>query len=104
MKAIGDVKKDAIIIITNEGITNVTSSSKFTRIVVKDGVIQTPEVIDISATGLSWGAAPVNNTTVVPASNDVNDGNFLSYYDPNIFTYLNGSEYHCYSVEQSFRQ
>ncbi|MCS2977910.1 hypothetical protein NXX48_24175 [Bacteroides faecis] len=37
------------------------------------------------------GAAPVNNTTVVPASNDVNDGNFLSYYDPNIFTYLNGS-------------
>lgn len=91
MKVTGDVKKDAIIIITNEGITNVTSSSKFTRIVVKDGVIQTPEVIDISATGLSWGAAPVNNTTVVPASNDVNDGNFLSYYDPNIFTYLNGS-------------
>ncbi|WP_374693656.1 hypothetical protein [Bacteroides faecis] len=52
MKVTGDVKKDAIIIITNEGITNVTSSSKFTRIVVKDGVIQTPEVIDISATGL----------------------------------------------------
>ena len=46
MKVTGDVKKDAIIIITNEGITNVTSSSKFTRIVVKDGVIQTPEVID----------------------------------------------------------
>lgn len=91
IKVTGDVKSDAIIIITNEGIGGVTTSSKFTRIVVKGGVIQTPEVIDISATGLAWGAAPVNSTSVVAASKDVNDGNFLSYYDPNIFTYLNGS-------------
>lgn len=91
IKVIGDVKKDAIITITNEGVSGVTTSSKFTRIVVKDGTIQTPEVVDISATGLGWGAAPVNNTTVVPASKNVEDGNFLSYYDPNILTYLNGS-------------
>ena len=91
IKVTGDVQKDAVIIITNEGIASVTSSSKFTRIVVKDGVIQTPEVVDISATGLAWGTAPVNSTSIVSASTDINDGYFLSYYDPNVFTYLNSS-------------
>lgn len=91
MKVIGDVKNDAVIIITNEGVDGVTKSSKFTRLVVKGGVIQTPEVVDITATGLAWGSAPVNSTTVVPASTNVSDGSFLSYYDANVFTYLNGT-------------
>lgn len=91
IKVNGDVKNDAIIIITNEGIDGVSNSSEFTRIVVKNGVIQTPEVVDISATGLAWGSAPVNATTVVPASTNVSDGYFLSYYDANVFTYLNGA-------------
>lgn len=91
IKVIGDIQKDAIIILTNEGIDGVTSSSKFTRIVIKNGVIQQSAVVDISATGLSWGSAPVNSTSVVAASTNANDGNFLSYYDPNLFTYLNGS-------------
>lgn len=91
VKVIGNIKQNALITLTNDGISGVTSSSKFTRIVVKDGVAQSPQVVDISSTGLSWGAAPVNTTTVVPASVNVGDGNFLSYYSDNTFTYLNGS-------------
>lgn len=91
MKVIGDVTSNAVIILTNDGISGVTSSSAFTRIVVKNGEIQTPEVVDISSTGLAWGAAPVNSTSVVPASTNVTDGYFLSYYDANILTYLNGN-------------
>lgn len=91
MKVIGDVTSNAVIILTNDGISGVTSSSAFTRIVVENGEIQTPEVVDISSTGLAWGAAPVNSTSVVPASTNVTDGYFLSYYDANILTYLNGN-------------
>lgn len=91
MKVIGDVTSNAIIILTNDGVSGVTNSSVFTRIVVKNGEIQAPEVVDISSTGLAWGAAPVNSTSVVPASTNVTDGYFLSYYDANILTYLNGN-------------
>lgn len=91
MKVAGDIEKDAIIILTNDGISGVTSSSKFTRIVVKSGVPQPPEVVDISSTGLSWGAAPVNSTSVTPASASITDGYFLSYYDANKLVYLNGN-------------
>lgn len=91
MKVVGDIAKDAVIILTNDGISGVTSSSKFTRIVVKAGVPQAPEVVDISSTGLSWGAAPVNSTSVTPASANVADGYFLSYYDANKLSYLNGN-------------
>lgn len=90
IKVIGDIKTDAVIIITNEGIAGVSSSSVYTRIVIKDGIINTPELIDISATGLAWGAAPVASTSVVAASTSVEDGVFLAYYGDNIFTYLNG--------------
>lgn len=91
MKVAGDIAGDAIIIITNDGISGVTSSSKFTRIVVRNGQPQAPEVVDISASGLAWGAAPVNSTSVVPASTSVSDGVFLSYYDANVLSYLNGN-------------
>ena len=42
MKVAGDIAGDAIIIITNDGIAGVTSSSKFTRIVGRNGQPQTP--------------------------------------------------------------
>lgn len=56
MKVIGDVTSNAVIILTNDGVSGVTNSSAFTRIVVKNGEIQTPEVVDISSTGLAWGS------------------------------------------------
>ena len=91
MKVAGNINGDAVIIITNDGVAGVTTSSKFTRIVVKGGVPQAPEVVDISSTGLAWSAAPVNSTSVTPASDNISDGCFLSYYDANTLTYLDGN-------------
>ncbi len=90
IKVIGNIKENAIITITNEGISGVTTSSKFTRIVIKDGQIQNPEVVDLTSTGLAWGDAS-RSTSVVSASINKEDGCFLGYYGDNVFAYVNGS-------------
>ena len=91
MKVIGNIATNATIIVTNEGVSGVTNSSTYTRIRVIDGAVQAPEVIDIAATGLSWGASPVNGTNVVAASTDPADGCFLCYYSANQLNYIDGS-------------
>lgn len=89
VKVQGDINGDAIIIATCEGISGVTSSNQFIRIVVSGGVIGTPEVVTVGVTG--WGAGPVNCTTVVAASTNIADGYFLSYYGANQLYHFNGS-------------
>ncbi len=91
MKVIGNIETNATIIVTNEGVSGVTNSTAFTRIQIVDGVVQAPEVVDISSTGLSWGPSPVNGTNVVAASTNPADGCFLSYYSANQLNYLDGS-------------
>lgn len=88
MKVIGNIDEDAIITIANEGIAGVTASSKFTSILVRSGVVASTQVMDISATGISWGNAPVNVATVVAASTDPADGCFESKYDPSFFCWI----------------
>lgn len=88
MKVIGNVDADAAIVITNEGIEGVTASSKFTRIQVKNGVVESVRVIDMSSTGVSWGSAPFKVGTVVAGSVDPNEGHFESNYEPSKFTWV----------------
>lgn len=88
MKVIGNIEKDAIITITHEGVSGVTSSSTFTAIVIRSGQVVANQTMDISGSGAAWGAAPVNVTTVVAASTDPNDGCFESYYGQSAFTYI----------------
>ncbi len=89
VKVQGDIKGDALITTTCEGVSGVTSSSTFIRLAVKGGVVQTPEIIDLAGIGLAWGSAPVNNAGLATASADVKDGYFLTYYDPNQIYYIN---------------
>lgn len=88
MKVIGNIDEDAIITISNEGIDGVTASSKFTSILVRSGAVASVQVMDISATGIAWGSAPVNVATVVAASTDPTDGCFESKYDPSDFCWI----------------
>lgn len=88
MKVIGNIDEDALIVITNEGVSGETSSSQFTTLEVRGGAVTNVEVRDISASGLSWGAAPVNVGTVVAASTDPADGWFESNYEPSQFTWV----------------
>ncbi|MBR4977941.1 MAG: DUF5018 domain-containing protein [Bacteroidales bacterium] len=91
VKVHGNLDGDAVIILTHEGIAGVTETSKYTRVVVKGGNIESTEVVDLSALGLSWGAAPTNAAKVVPASANPADGVLLCYYSSNTLTYVNGN-------------
>lgn len=84
IKCLGDVYGDAAIVLTTEGITGVTTSSRAIVLKIEGGTVSSQEVVDFSSLGLSWGAAPVSIATVVPASPDpASDGYYLDYYDGN---------------------
>ena len=88
IKAIGNIDTDAVIDITNEGVSGVTSSSKVTRVTISGGKVTDVTVLDLSASGLGWGAAPVNNTDVVATAPTKDASVFFSYYDPNILHHV----------------
>ena len=88
IKVIGNIDADAVIDITNEGIAGVTSSSKVTRVTVSGGAVTDVTVLDISASGLAWGNAPVNNTDAVAVAPSKDASMFLSYYDPNVLNHV----------------
>lgn len=84
MKVIGDVKNDAVIVFTAEGIDGVTTTAKAVVLSVHGGAVESVELVDFSALGFGWGSAPVGIATVVPASlNVAQDGFFFDYYDGN---------------------
>jgi len=91
VKVHGNIDTDAVIILTHEGVAGVTETSKYTRIVVKAGAVESTETIDLAGLGLSWGAAPTNAAKVVPASANPADGVLLCYYSYNTLTYVNGN-------------
>ena len=91
VKVHGNIDADAVIILTHEGIAGVTETSKYTRIVVKAGSVESTETIDLMGLGLSWGAAPTNAAKIVPASANPDDGVLLCYYSYNTLTYVNGN-------------
>lgn len=86
MKVYGNVENDAAIVLTAEGITGVTVTSKGILVIVRAGAVTSVEAIDMAkATGLAgWGPAPVHIATIAPASaNPGEDGYYLDYYDDN---------------------
>lgn len=88
LKVIGDITGKALIVVTNEGVAGVTTSSVLTLIKVEDGAAVSNEVVDLSASGLGWGASPVNGTSVVATSTDPSTGYIVAYYDANIVNWV----------------
>ncbi|MGN1211911.1 MAG: DUF5018 domain-containing protein, partial [Candidatus Cryptobacteroides sp.] len=91
IRANGDISADAVIILTHEGITGVTETSKYYHIEITGGAVASTTLVDLSSLGLSWGPSPTGYAKVVPASSKVSDGVFLSYYSANTLTYINGN-------------
>lgn len=97
VKVHGNIDSDAVIILTHEGIAGITSTSKYTRILVSGGQITATETIDLSGLSLGWGEAPAKAAKVVSASATPNNGVILSYYTPytgdthNTMYYVNGN-------------
>lgn len=74
MKVNGNIDGDAVIVMTNEGVDGVTSSSTVNAVIVKGGVPVEVRNVDLAPTGLSWGSAPVNASVVVAAGSSIDAG------------------------------
>jgi hypothetical protein len=88
LKVNGNIDQDAVIILSHEGIDNMTATSKYTKIVITGGQVVSTETIDLSGLGLSWGSAPVHGAKIVPVSNKPETGVMLCYYSDNILHYV----------------
>jgi len=84
MKVLGDIEKDAVIVLTSEGIAGITLASEAIYIPVKDGQATGFNVVNFASVTPGWGEAPVNMATVVAASTTPDkDGWYYSYYGDN---------------------
>ncbi len=97
IKVSGNVKDDACIVLTAEGITGVTTSSEMVYLLVRDGMVSEVKTKDFSVFGMGWGAAPVNSATICPASeNPDKDGWFIDYYEGNVDPSVTSESADCY--------
>ena len=88
IRVIGDLKGDAQIVLTLEGIDGVTASSQFWVLKVEGGSVVSAELKDASGAALAWGSAPVNGTAICGASVNPSDGWLGACYDPNVLTWV----------------
>lgn len=97
IKVSGNVKGDACIVLTAEGIAGVTTSSEVVYLLVRDGQVSEVKTRNFAAFGMGWGAAPVNIATVCPASeNPDKDGWFIDYYEGNVDPSVTSESADCY--------
>ncbi len=88
MRVIGDIATEAQIVITMEGVATITSSSRIIVLRVEEGEVVSQEEKDLSASGLSWGEAPVHNTTVCGVSTDPSAGWVGAAYSENAIHWI----------------
>ena len=87
MKVIGNIDEDAIIMFTHSGIDGIGETNDVTALIVQGGVVVSVDLNPIP--GISWGSAPVNIATVVPASINLADGCLTSQYEPSELRWYN---------------
>ncbi len=88
IKVIGNIDDEAVIVIPNEGIAGVSSSSTFVSLTVRNGAVTDVKSVDITSTGVAWGPAPVNTAGIAPAGVSATAGWFESVYDPSYFHWI----------------
>jgi len=84
MKVMGDIEKDAVIVLTSEGIYGVTVATEAIYIPVRNAQATEFFTVNFAAVTPGWGEAPANMATVVAASTTPDkDGWYYSYYGDN---------------------
>ncbi len=88
IRVIGNIKADAQIVLTTEGVDDLTSTNKFWVLEVKSGEVVSTSLKTSGATGMFWGSAPVNNTAICGASVNPADGWYGAVYDANVIHWI----------------
>lgn len=97
VRVVGSISEDAVIVITNEGVST-SATGKYTRITIKDGKVTETVLKDLVGLSLVWGMAPTNAAKVAPVSVNPNDGVMFSMYENaltgelNTIKYINGND------------
>ena len=87
VKVCGDIKSNAQIILTHEGVDGVTGSGRYTRLVVSGGAVTDVIEYNVGDNGLLWGSAPTSAAKVVSAGPSADAGEFFSWYGDNYNLY-----------------
>ncbi len=97
VKVSGNVKENACIVLTSEGVVDLTLSSEIVYLLVRGGVVTEVKTKSFAGLGLAWGSAPVNSATVCAVSdNPDKDGWFVDYYGENSDPSVTSESADCY--------
>ena len=80
VRVIGDIKSDARMILTHEGVSGVTVSNIVTELVIRGGEVVEKNVIDYSPAYPGWGETAIHYAKVTPVSVEPADGVMISSY------------------------
>ena len=80
VRVIGDIKSDARMILTHEGVSGVTSSGLVTQLVIRDGQVVEKTSVDYLSVYPGWGETATHYAKVTPVSVDLASGVMVSHY------------------------
>ena len=80
VRVIGDIKSDARMILTHEGVSGVTTASIVTELVIRGGAVVEQNLIDYAAVYPGWGETSIHYAKVTPVSVDPAAGVMVSHY------------------------
>lgn len=80
VRVIGDIKSDARMILTHEGVSGVTSTGLVTQLVIRDGQVVEKTSVDYLSVYPGWGETATHYAKVTPVSVDLASGVMVSHY------------------------
>lgn len=80
VRVIGDIKSDARMILTHEGVAGVTSSGLVTQLVIRGGQVVEKTSVDYLSVYPGWGETATHYAKVTPVSVDLASGVMVSHY------------------------
>lgn len=88
IKVTGNVDKNAIIVITHEGVEGATYAGSYISIAIEGGKVKSSKTTNLIPLGIQWGTAPVHAAKVIPTTENNTDAVMLCYYSDNKITYV----------------
>lgn len=80
VRVIGDIKSDARMILTHEGVSGVTSTGLVTQLVIRGGQVVEKISVDYLSVYPGWGETATHYAKVTPVSVDLASGVMVSHY------------------------
>ena len=93
VRVIGDIKSDARMLLTHEGVSGVTTASIVTQLVIKGGEVVEHTLLDFSSVYPGWGETAIHYAKVTPAAIEPSKGVIVSHYGYSIKDAEDNSHY-----------